>query len=353
MIGRDKLSIIVPVYNGALYIEELITCLLEVNYENIEIILVNDGSNDNSKEVCETQKLRSQQIKLIEKKNGGIASARNVGLANASGRYVCFVDQDDIVDADVYRRAIKYMQSKNADFCFFESMRLYPDGSETNLGVVKEQRAYQEDSIFQTFIKPHLIKENKDQQALSIIGHVWPIVFSVDFLQKNNIQFEKFVDYEDDVVFILKCLKQAKNVCCIQCRGYYWKYNVKSESYRVKYIKDYFTKRKNYHAFLEKILDDGLNCDPELYEKFKFDCTVSLLIGNLHNECSPKNEQKLPINYLRELRSTEFPANPNIKTVSILSKYERILFLLFQYKMYMSVILLEKLHYKYLEYKYS
>ena len=102
-MDRNKetdLSIIVPVYNGEKYIERLLTSIAETNPGDVysyEIILVNDGSSDNSGRICRRFRERWPQVRYFEKSNEGIASARNVGLREARGTYITFADQDDIV----------------------------------------------------------------------------------------------------------------------------------------------------------------------------------------------------------------------------------------------------------------
>ena len=97
-----KISIIIPVYNGAQYLPNLIEGILNQNNKNIELILVDDGSTDNSYEICEYYRNNDQRVQTIRKENGGICSARNIGLENATGEWISFVDQDDIVEKDMF-----------------------------------------------------------------------------------------------------------------------------------------------------------------------------------------------------------------------------------------------------------
>ena len=100
-----KLSIIVPVYNVDKYLERCIRSILNQTYENFEIILVNDGSTDNSGIICENYSKVDSRIRVIHKKNEGVSSARNIGVDNAKGKYIGFIDPDDYIN--------KYMYEKN------------------------------------------------------------------------------------------------------------------------------------------------------------------------------------------------------------------------------------------------
>ena len=93
-------SIIIPVYNAEKYLLRCVKSILVQTYPNFELLLINDGSTDGSKELCDSLLLKDNRIKVFHKQNGGASSARNYGLDKAIGKYVCFVDADDWVDAD-------------------------------------------------------------------------------------------------------------------------------------------------------------------------------------------------------------------------------------------------------------
>ena len=93
----DLVSIIIPVYNAEKYIKNCIMSTLNQDYKNLEILVVNDGSKDNSYEICQELARQDNRIKVFNKENGGCSSARNMGLDNASGNYICFLDADDFV----------------------------------------------------------------------------------------------------------------------------------------------------------------------------------------------------------------------------------------------------------------
>lgn len=109
-----KISIIIPVYNAEKYIKECICPVLKQSYKNLEIIIINDGSTDKSFEIV--QSFQDSRIKLLSQKNGGAASARNLGLHHASGELIQFLDSDDILDKDKIKEQITlYNNEKNKD----------------------------------------------------------------------------------------------------------------------------------------------------------------------------------------------------------------------------------------------
>ena len=112
---KDKISIIVPVYNVEAYLERCIESIINQTYKNLEIILVNDGSTDNSKAICEQYVQKDSRIVLINQKNGGSSIARNVGLDKASGNIIAFADSDDYLEELMLETMVNAMTSYNLD----------------------------------------------------------------------------------------------------------------------------------------------------------------------------------------------------------------------------------------------
>ncbi|MFV0380343.1 MAG: glycosyltransferase family 2 protein [Anaerorhabdus sp.] len=125
---REMVSIVVPVYNVENYIDRCILSLLNQTYFNIEIILVNDGSTDNSAAKCHKYSLDDNRIKVIDKENGGLSDARNVGIQHASGDYLLFVDSDDYVASDMVEIMVDKITSENGDICVCDMEYHFDDG---------------------------------------------------------------------------------------------------------------------------------------------------------------------------------------------------------------------------------
>lgn len=128
MFENNLLSIIVPVYNVEKYVDRCIESLVNQTYLNKEIIIVDDGSLDGSGKKCDVWKDRFPYIKVIHKTNGGLSSARNVGLNNANGTYVGFVDSDDYVSSDMYEKIIDFMVENNVDVAVCGRNNVYENG---------------------------------------------------------------------------------------------------------------------------------------------------------------------------------------------------------------------------------
>ena len=108
--GQELISVIVPIYNTDLFLERCVDSILNQTYENLEIILVNDGSTDRSGKICDNYINKDARVKVIHKKNGGASTARNTGLQAANGVYIGFVDSDDYISLNMYEEMVQNME---------------------------------------------------------------------------------------------------------------------------------------------------------------------------------------------------------------------------------------------------
>ena len=124
-------SVIIPIYNVENYVEECINSVIDQDYENIEILLINDGSKDNSQLICEKKVKEDSRIRLINKQNGGLSSARNAGLDNATGDYILFLDGDDYWDdKEALSKINQNLQNSQADIVTFGLKKIFEDTGE-------------------------------------------------------------------------------------------------------------------------------------------------------------------------------------------------------------------------------
>jgi glycosyltransferase involved in cell wall biosynthesis len=128
--NNPVLSIIIPVYNVQKYLSKCIDSILTQTFRNFELILINDGSDDGSAEICKQYERKDKRIKYINKNNGGVSSARNLGLKLAIGEYIGFVDGDDWIEVDMYEKLIDFIKIKQADIAVGGYIKNYGDKTE-------------------------------------------------------------------------------------------------------------------------------------------------------------------------------------------------------------------------------
>jgi len=127
------ISVVVPVYNAKRYLPQCVTSVLNQTYQNIELILVDDGSNDGSGEICDKFRQRDPRVKLIRQPNSGVSAARNSGIQAATGKYLTFVDADDWVDRGMLECMINTIAQNGVDACFCS--RYYKDESDVRVAL--------------------------------------------------------------------------------------------------------------------------------------------------------------------------------------------------------------------------
>ena len=121
----ESLTIIIAAYNVEKYIEKCLTSLVNQTYKNLEILVVNDGSTDNTKKLIEKYEKEYENLKLLNKENGGLSSARNLGLQNTKTKYVTFVDGDDYLELNTYEVIMKKIEEEKADLGIFNFKKVY------------------------------------------------------------------------------------------------------------------------------------------------------------------------------------------------------------------------------------
>ena len=127
---NDLISVIMPVYNVKAYLSQSVESVLHQDHQNLELILIDDGSTDGSGAVCDAFAAGDSRVRVIHQKNGGAAAAKNAGLRIASGTYLCFVDSDDFLEPDVYGYMLKRLQEENADAVQFSFRDVYTNRAE-------------------------------------------------------------------------------------------------------------------------------------------------------------------------------------------------------------------------------
>ncbi len=187
-----KVSVIVPVYNVEKYIEKCLNSLVNQTLKEIEIIVVNDGSPDNSQKIIDKFTKKYSNVKSYIKENGGLSDARNFGLKYAKGEYVAFIDSDDFVKLDMYEEMYEKAKEKDYDMVVCDINYLYPDKTLRVSSGIKNDT---------TDIK---------NVYMNIHPAAWNKIFKKE-LFKNDVYFKKNVWFED-VEFIYRMLPYIKSI---------------------------------------------------------------------------------------------------------------------------------------------
>lgn len=209
-----KISIIIPIYKVEEYLHRCVDSVLSQTLNEIEVILVDDGSPDNCPKICDSYRQQDVRVRVIHKKNGGLASARNAGMKIANGDYIFFLDSDDWLEPDgmelLYQTAIKY----DVDFVRFRAIRSgWPGMAENSpcmLGEPREiQGGYYSKERIKREILPRLIATSK--MTLGPVVGVWESLYSKKFLEDHGITFFENIRYSEDIIFSALVVEAASS----------------------------------------------------------------------------------------------------------------------------------------------
>ena len=225
-----KLSVIIPVYNVENYLRECLDSITNQTVKDIEIICIDDGSSDNSPDILKEYQKKDSRIKIITKENGGQASARNLGIKEAQGEYIAFIDSDDFIEAEMLEKLYTKAKDDNLDIAMCK-IATYDNQTEE----IKDNVWYYMLGVFRDFDKD--IFNHKDTREFTCHIAVTPYnkIYKTTLLKENNILFPEGLIFEDEKFFYDTYLR-AKRVSIVDEFLYYYRINRKGST--VDTIKD-------------------------------------------------------------------------------------------------------------------
>lgn len=325
---KELVSVIVPVYNVEKYLERSIDSILAQSYENIEVILVNDGSTDNSRLILSKYEMvYSSKLVVYDKSNGGLSSARNFGLDKANGEYILFVDSDDTIDRNMIANMMKMIKKYNCDIAFCGRFDEYSDKQVKNY-------TFDKSIIFSNkeVIKNMLIRNNMDFAA-------WDKLYKKELWE--NIRFPDGINHED-MYTIPYIINKAKRIVHVGIPYYHYYHRTGSITTTVdeKRIKDYYSAIQR----ISDVVKSNYKEIKDEYIYFMNNSYLTLLL--LINKLDIKNTKKENIeienieteakNYLKKKWNNKFSLN-------LMNKKKRILYFLIRYSLYKKVTSLKKI----------
>lgn len=199
---KESVSLVVPIYNAALYVRECLKRISEQTYSNFEVILVNDGSNDDSAEICKDFVKSDSRFELFNKANGGASDARNYGLLKATSEYICFIDADDEIGES-------YIEDLLNDIKVYNDLDLIIQGFvEVRDGIVR--RFQLEDKIFPVTKKG--LNDFFCGFDVSAFSAPYCKIYKRKIIVENNLYFSKAIIYREDYDFLLRYISLCRNI---------------------------------------------------------------------------------------------------------------------------------------------
>lgn len=221
----NKISIIVPVFNVEKYLERCVESLVNQTHQNIEIILVDDKSNDSSPEICDKLAKSDSRIKVVHKeKNEGLGFARNTGIENASGDFFLFVDSDDYLDLNTCEKTLEKLEEQNADICCFLWTDVFKD-NEIKSDVLNSEAVFENEEIIDKFLPLCLAPDETGQEKeIGISANM--LIYRASLFTENNLRFVSEREYvNEDMIFRIELCRHIKKAVVIPENFYFYYHN--------------------------------------------------------------------------------------------------------------------------------
>lgn len=245
-----KVTVIIPIYNGEPFIPKMYSLLVGQTYRDFEIIYINDGSSDNSLDLLNKISLNDSSVSVYSQSNKGICASRNVGIDNAKGEYLIFLDQDDGIEKDLIENYVRVIEEKNVDLASFGKIHYFIENS--NVCSVEPQKIDEELVTDKSRMMECLFNIDNKKRLMTI----WNCIYKKDIIDKYNIRFDEHFKHGDEdgmfnIEYTLKCQR-----IYFSSKSYYHYYIRKGISTITKYNKDLLSDYLYYADKVSKLTVD-------------------------------------------------------------------------------------------------
>ena len=273
----NTISVIVPIYNCEKYLNKCIKSIIDQTYHNLEIILINDGSTDNSLKICKYYQTIDNRVKVINKKNEGVANTRNIGLQYATGDLISFIDGDDYIEKNMFEEMVKNVYEYDIVVCKYVIIK--------NEKKIHQKYQFHDKLITKEEILPMFLKGE------ILTAHLWNKLYKKELFYE--IKFNKYNMLEDlDIMY--KVLEKCKKIKYIDKEYYNYVYipNSLTKKYSIEMLTDYRDVINNMYNYFSK----NINISQYLYfNKIMNLCNLYELIAL--TELSRKEKKKFDKEY--------------------------------------------------------
>ena len=337
MEGTVAVSVIIPVYNCEKYIGICIESVLKQTVSEFELILVDDGSPDGAPEICDEYARKDSRIQVIHKENGGVSSARNTGIAAATGEYITFIDSDDYVDAQYLQTLLKTEKETRADLV---ASGLKMENWNEQECISSEEYGF---SDFQTYdVKTLLECWGSAFAPICMCGPCCKL-YKREIIRKKQITFAEDLHCGEDTLFNLDYLEGCSSVSTVPVSHYHYR-RESGESLFSRFHKDtYEIHRRVYSRQYDLMMAVG--CSQQGFLRFRRQY-YTMLLGGIHEyyrhyEKTTRGEKKLLVKKI-----AMDPYIAQIKLSQIRSKKDKVFLMLLKCKQYSTLLWLFDRHYK-------
>lgn len=290
-MNQEKISVIVPIYNAQIYLEKCLNSIISQTYENLEIILVNDGSKDNSLEIIEKYQNQDKRIRVVNQENSGVSVARNRGIEEATGKYIIFIDATDYIEKNMFEVLAIDLFQNNVDLsmCGYRNVDI-------NGNILYESSAMDEKYFDAKTFRNNLFKKQYYRELIC------NKLFKLEIIKKNNIRFSEDIYINENTLFLLDFSKYAFRYSY----GNEKLYNFLSARNRISQVKFNLKKLSVLSSYI-RMLEYDLENDILNRIKYKYlfeGYAYSYLMkkSNIDNTNLKKNLEKFKNQYYQDIK---------------------------------------------------
>ena len=207
-----KISVVMPVYNKEMYLDKTLQCILNQSYKNFEVIIVNDGSTDNTKKICDEYAKKDSRISVYHIENGGVSNARNTGLKYVTGEYIQFIDADDCINEDVFKTYIEILEKEKYDIVFTSYNKVNDEGKILDVVDLGYRGKKYKKDILKNFVK--------NQVDTGYYGWISNKLIKTDIVIKNKIKFDTNISLAEDLDFYLDVYRYSDKYYFSETRSF-------------------------------------------------------------------------------------------------------------------------------------
>ena len=244
---KGVVTVVLPIYNVEEYLDRCIKSIVNQSYRKLEIILIDDGSPDNCPELCDAWARKDSRIKVIHKKNAGLGYARNTGIDNATGEYICFFDSDDYISLDAIEKVVMLAKSSKADIINFGFCYVNANGTTKKCKIPQMPQSVYKGNDVQDIFLPELIAPDVENGfSGGLWMSAWTNLYSMNLIINNNWKFVSEREIiSEDIYSLLELYKYVNKVAILSEALYFYCENVTSLTHT--YRRDRFEKIKLFY----------------------------------------------------------------------------------------------------------
>lgn len=334
-----EVSLVIPVYNGEKYLKKCIdSVIMQTCFDSMEIIIIDDGSTDDTSAICDAYANLYKNVTVIHQKNEGLVNARKIGVKQAKGIYITFVDADDWIDKDLVEKMLRAANRYNADMIVSGLVYEYPDSSAREKKYSIPAGIYRGTSIVE-FQKKYVYSDSFFDFGTCV--SIWGKLFRLDKYRYFQLQIPEEVKIGEDVAVTVPYVSRINRPIVILDNTYYH-YRQLEFSMVHQYNNP---KREEESMLLYSVIEQNLKRNPVLLERIEY-YKASMLIGLLKNNINIANNKKEKLDHVREILTNQYYQRGlrklDYKTMSL--RY-RLFFAAVRMKMsYLVMLILQKLN---------